>query len=351
MAEGEPNKQSNEPNEPFLIKPEDVLESSVQRVVGGDEADQISVEYDFGKKMQGLGSKEFREAGKTYNVKSFEREKTPEELEITEAILSKMQDFMKEIGVDSVDIKPENIHILDAGKLQAENIGLSHSFEPIDQYVIISDTGNKLKNAQGIVHEALHFNSFCSMQIGNDKIVRMRRSGLSLKMKGKQELYFNDMNEAVITELERMFEAKYFDSIPGIQQDWKKRQDYVAAFLQTHPDMKELSEDVAGTVYNPKTGLWDGARYPYHEQRAQLDKVISDIYDSHKDLFENEDEVFGLFVRATFGGGLLDIARIVEETYGSRSFKETKKKRGEGSFRKLGRATKGNVGNGNKKSK
>ncbi|KKQ22659.1 MAG: hypothetical protein US35_C0011G0007 [Parcubacteria group bacterium GW2011_GWA2_37_10] len=73
-----------------------------------------------------------------------------------------------------------------------------------------------------------------------------RRDGIRTRVGGEDgELYFEDINEAVISEMEKMCEKDFFDLIPGIQDELKNRKEFAAEFLQRHPDQQEFADDIA----------------------------------------------------------------------------------------------------------
>jgi hypothetical protein len=327
MSEGGPKNVEENSEEKDKYSGE-MIGSSIYEIVGGSKEDKMEAGEYFQEGINEHSGKFFVSGDKTYQVESLECKKTGEELEMTRDILTKIEKFMKEMGGKPLKIKPEHIHFLDSEKVQAQNIPLENFFEPAHQYVAIYDSGNNLINAQAIAHEVLHFQSFASAEIGKDEQVRFRRLGFGIKVRGEEDFYFDKINEAVITELEKIFEEEYFDSVPGIQKELKNRQEFVDNFLRDHPDLPELANDVAYAFLNPNTGLVDGARYPYPKERDRLNQMIDYIYNENKDQFEERDQVLALFVGATMGGGMLDLARIIEKTYGK------------GSFRELGKMTK-----------
>jgi len=76
----------------------------------------------------------------------------------------------------------------------------------------------------------------------------------------------------------------------------------------------------------------EGVSYTYPAERRELEALVKDIFERNRKenggMFESEDEVLNLFGQAVMGGPMLDLARVVENTYGK------------GSFRRLGEATK-----------
>ena len=144
----------------------------------------------------------------------YEKPKTKEEAEVVEGILEKMPEFVKRYDGKPVPLKLKHVHFFDAEKIPFEtgdNIITNGFYHPHTQSIGIVDQKSILVNARSVVHEALHFNSFLSVQSESGK-PGIRRSGFKIKTFEK-EIYFYDINEAVIEELASRFHKEYFPSI------------------------------------------------------------------------------------------------------------------------------------------
>lgn len=325
MEPGEPRPAEEQEDEEFR--------SSVFQVVGGTPEEQDMVLGNQVFEMLSDTDKDFEYKGKTYKVEDFEREKTPEEAANTEAVLQKLEDFLRRTGDDNpIKIRPEQVHILDRDKAKAANLPLINFFNAEHEFIGIYDVGNALANMQGVAHEAIHLHSFKSLDIEKDKSISTRRFGISTRIRGGQTVYFEQINEAVTQKLVQILDREYFASIPGLQAELAKRQDHIDKCFKGHPDEQRLSEELAYVNINYDLMREEGVSYSYPKERLELDALIKDIFEKNKKenggMFENEDEVFSLFGQAVMGGRMLDLARVVESTYGK------------GSFRKLGEATK-----------
>jgi hypothetical protein len=320
MAEGEPQFE------------EELPQSSINKIVGGTEAEQKKVLGQLGYEMQTDSFKDFEYNGKFYWADEFEREKTEGEIGMISDVLGKIEEFMKEMGSSkSLKIRPEQIRVLDREKAKKERFPLAHFYNQEEQCIFVYDLGDSLANMQGVTHEAIHMHSFQSMEITRGKWAITRRLGLGVKVKGEDFFYFDEINEALTEELAIRFDRKYFKLVPGLEKEIKERQDFCDSYLKGDPNEKALSEEIAYIVTDPNTLEKVAVPHSYPNERSRLNDLINDIFEKNKEesggVFKSEDEVFVLFVEATTSGKMLKLSRIIEKTYGK------------GSFRKLGSKT------------
>lgn len=259
-------------------------ESAVSKVVGGDAQDERAAR-DF-----------FKHIFERQPVARWERIKTTEELELIKEINQRLKNFVKDYGGEWVEVKPENVHVIDPEKLneaqkqEAAQVRWGAYYDSDKQGVVVFVNHNL---DQRLLHEMLHINSFNSFDLSKETKGERgaeRRTGLEVVVdidkkdleKGR-EIFFSELNEAVIAELQVRFTKKNW---PGFSE------------------------------------------YPYKEERIVLRSLIKEIYKKNKKDFKSEEEVFKLFANATIGGRLLPLARAIEKTYG------------QGAFRDLGELTK-----------
>lgn len=297
-------------------------ESAVSRVViNSPENEKFVLEY-------------FQSVFENQPVADLEREKTPEELELIGQLNDRLKHFVESYGGSWIEVKPENIHIVDKQKVEKledkgkkENIekmmdDMAGGFALNTQSVIIYKDSPKLKFVNALVHEMLHFNSFnsYSRSAGNGVKVDVRRMGFGIFLKNESKLRFNDVNEAVIVELQKRFAWLNFSDLDFIKEDYEVLEDLRARLsLKGRAD---LAEDIG---YLDESSV---RPYSYLYERKALWAMIDTIYSKNKEKFENKEEIFRVFAEATMSGKLLPAARLIEKTYGK------------GSFRNLGELTK-----------
>ena len=71
------------------------------------------------------------------------------------------------------------------------------------------------------------------------------------------------------------------------------------------------------------------ASYGYYKERVKLNKLIDDIYENNKEKFASREDIFIIFAKAALTGRLLEVAHLIDSTFGKGSFstiaEETKK--------------------------
>lgn len=297
-------------------------QSGVSRVASGSEKkEQESLEH-FERKF--LKYEFFKE----------EREKTEQEIELINSINENMKEFVKEWGGDWLEIKPEKIHFIDESKLTQEQKDYLEKqeyggyYSPNEQVIIVFPYKQKrrLILAQHLTHEMLHFNAFTSFT--KEKELKPRKVGVRMFSERYKKIFFYDWDEALIVELEKKFDHKYFQDMPYLSEDIEKRNEHLERLAD---DLQEEERDEVAFI---GTELVDDSNvdhdvyeieieeYTNHAQRKDLGELISEIYEKNKKDFSSEKEVFDIFVRSLFSGKSLKLARLIEKTFGKGSFRE-----------------------------
>lgn len=279
-------------------------------------------------------------------IRELEREKTPEELEIIRGILAHLPEFIKKYGGKSVPLSPKHIHVADYAQLSVEQKekldgtrGKFHSPTQSAAVLIDKEEENTLAFAFLTTHELLHFSAFQSVDIltDNGRNVIHDRVGGFIRVKKGMEAYFIDIDEAITEELLIRFDDANFKSIGPLSKDFAQREESRDRFAKKHPEISpdEVKRKIANhtTVQlknGPNAGMWRSRieGYKYSEEREKLKKIVNDIQGKNSQRFKSSEAVFDVFARAYFTGEALEVARLIEETYGK------------GSFRKLGEETK-----------
>ncbi len=313
----------------------DQRESAVSRVVGFDEKDEQKL-LDY-----------FKDIFEHNQVDAHEKEKPTELENLIVRINDKMADFLEQYGVTSIEIPPPNVHMLDKSKLDAEqkkkfeelyknNPGL---YMPNQQGIVLFrdyEDGNKLLMIQTLVHEMLHMESFNSFQktsaedaeiglIKDDEKAGLapRRSGFSIRAMDEKKLFFNEINEAIITELMIRFEHAYFSEWPELAKEIKESDEAILHLSnRDNIPIEELKKEIGTVRKNADSLSSDLISYGYRGARKQLWSLVDDLFEKNRSEFKSKEEIFDLFVSATMNGGLLPVARLIEKTYGKGSFRE-----------------------------
>lgn len=182
---------------------------------------------------------------------------------------------------------------------------------------------------KSIVHELIHFIMFNSWQ-PKGKLMSDRRVGLVMTVNGKS--YFNNTNEFITETLAQEFQERFFPEIDILNKSEEKRKQIVFDFAN---DMGENPEKVAKRVEFVKTEKVDGGwstgitGKSYYKEIKEHNELIDYIYEANKQelnkdgslKYKSRQDVLDLFIKAAYTGKVLELARLIEKTYGKGSFR------------------------------
>lgn len=295
-------------------------ESAVQRIVNLSETEEKTM---------------LKEAGEIFQNPDklpIEREKTERETQIIQDILVKLQEFLREYGIESLNLTLDHIHVVDEVSLsteQKEAFGIPEEsggfYMEGRQGIVVFSSDDDLTFAERVAHECVHANSFVSFTAQDGKYA-VRRTGLTgLDENGKR--YFHNLNEGLTEELTKRFDRKYFDKMPSLSDAVKEREEFIASVKSENPSSDTDEIQSVRTIQKPD-GEWETIieEYVYPSERKEFLSLINTIYEKNRAKFTSPEDVFMLFVKAAFTGRILDIARLIENTLGSGSFKQLAEK-------------------------
>lgn len=264
----------------------------------------------------------------------YEIPKTKEDIEVVEGILEKMPEFVKRYDGKPVPLKLKHVHFFDAEKIPFEtgdNISANGFYHPSTQSIGIVDQKSILVNARAVVHEVLHFNSFLSVQSeGEGEKPGIRRSGFEIKTFEK-EIYFYDINEAVIEELASRFHKEYFSSIAHLSEAEVDSNLPPSAreFVFAYPEEREKLQTIIRDICFKKLGITPSKEDYEKKSDEEFEEGLGE--EIKIKLKKLKEEIFNLFAKAVMSGRLLPVAREIEKTYGKGSFigigEQTKEKK------------------------
>ena len=324
---------------------QNLKESGMSRIINVEPSDEIDI-LDYFKDQ-------FNEQTKD----KLEKEH-PQELDDAVPVINNfMKDFLKQYGIEAVNIPVKNIYLIDWSKLTEEQTqilkkkaqetaALYNSAKQAIVMLLNYEDDKKLVFFQTLVHEMFHVNSFISYtrfnnqeggydiklteRVKNDEkktiLLKQRRIGFSV-CQPDGVAYFNNLNEAVTTELTIRFDWKYFSQLPQVAEEYKRRQDFLEEEIQTSGkklDLDQTKRKLANTEEKQQAdGSWIFTvnPYPYSDERKNLYKLIDDLFEKNESEFSSKEEIFNLFAMAAMTGKLLPIAKLIEKTYGKGSFR------------------------------
>lgn len=300
-------------------------QSGIERIVNtSPDEEQVLLKY-------------FEEALENQRTDPFEREKNPEESEVIDHVLRCMPEFVREYdGKPLSKLTAANIHIVDTQKLSEEqreaiaraDVGAVYDIET-QSAIVLPQKDSRLVTAQRIVHELLHFNAFASLTAREEsssdiqpsfnvegKKLYARRIGFGIFDASQKKRFFRDVDEAIIEELSARFDARYFNDIPVLSDELRRRD-------QMKKKIGEGADEISAVITTQLRGEeWQTSieKWRYGKQRSELRALIKEIYEANQHQFDSEEGVFKIFVKATFTGHLLEVGRLIEKTFGKGSF-------------------------------
>lgn len=255
-----------------------------------------------------------------------EKEKTPEQIAVLDFINIETNRLMVEAGVTPFNIPVKNYHIfppeilkklfdseigtyLHKGRL----IGLSSELQK-----------NLLTFAVVAFHEALHMKSRQIDEAFIDEKGEVQtepyRGGVKSdsphirNKQGKRTSHFSGLDEAIVAWQEKISFPRLLDA-PGLEAEKKRYfSEEAQKERQQISEKTKTPEDEIFRIENLEEGKWDGVGY--RAQRRVLEYVCLEILAEFADVYQTKEDVFKVFVKATFNGNLIPIARLMKKTFG-----------------------------------
>lgn len=279
--------------------------SSVDKVVGGTKREQRAVRKEMRRRFDdqdGLG-----ELGK------YERDKTEFELEAIRLVNEEIDSIREKYGLAPFEVPADKVHILLRTPETEKNP--NHAFFTMGlQVMALIEGGSRTETLKFMFHEMTHFKSFASVQPVDGEIVE-RRAGL---ISGQRERSFVPLNEAVTEALTKRFMNKSADH-PLISDESKLKRDAIGS---------RGTGDGSDDAFVRRVRNHDGTfhdeimRYTYPLEREALDLLIDKLKTRNPQVFRDKEEWFDMFASAMFNGHLLELARVIEKTFGAGKFRE-----------------------------
>lgn len=262
---------------------------------------------------------EFKDLFENPQMLEHEAQKTSEEIKTINQILEIIPSFITKYGTQSyVPVTAEHLHYFELSttdpkvRRQYEE-GEMGSHDASKQHVIVlkhPGEGAEIVDIMTIIHEIMHVNSFHSTYAG-EEASSPRRAGLNISSGATEEKmydpsirYFNELSEAVTEELARRFLTENFSNI-----------DQVKEFSEAH---SIKVGDIFTYISSLKGGLLDS----YSAEREVMWELCGIISSKDTTNFPDPNDVFNLLAKSYFTGRLLPIARLIEQTLGSGTFKQ-----------------------------
>ena len=266
-------------------------------------------------------------------LKKFEIPKTELEIFLIDFVNKQSNDLMQSIGVQPYDIAPENFHIIktEEYKYESSNAIAFNRYQGI-LFKAESFENNPVYFGSVALHEILHIKAFfCSEVRENNNDIKIHinpyREGVaikSLQRHGQNDQYhehFVGLHEAIVSEAEKRALSELF-SLPELKEQIEQFESEKIQEKKKRIVKIGIPEDDIIWVDDNRSNL-----VGYKEQRKVLSYLCEEIQKEFPNDYKTTDDVFKEFLKAHFTGNILQIARLIEKTFG------------EGSFRLLGNMT------------
>lgn len=306
--------------------------SSIERVVGNlPEVEKVRILHEKGARFD---NQVFD------NLKGKERPKSPEELEIIDLANKATNELRQKYGLEDFDIPARNIHVVKDKDWPDDEKGNAF-YTPMSQAVIAREAPSKIAFLKKIYHEMLHFKSYNALQMITDEKSELDtyRTGLTVTTRDGSQTYFTNLNEAVTEEMTKRFTSQLFGN-PLFEDETKQTNDVISDYsgAVTYTGEPLFTEDTYyAEVQDTKT--WKDAlgrifgtqkkriklsteAFTYKPEREILNTLIDKIFERNGEYFEDKEEVFEVFAEAMMTGNILPIGRLVENTFGTGTFRK-----------------------------
>jgi hypothetical protein len=252
-----------------------------------------------------------------------EMPKSSEELEIIALVNDATNEVGRKYGLKDFDVPSKNIHVVSREEWPLGNAGARYSSGL--QASIMREEKRKLVFMEKVFHEMLHFKSYNSLQIttGEKPTLKDYRTGLTMKTRNGEDIYFTNLNEAVTEELLKRYIPKVFEA-PIAMVERKQTTDIIARYPNAVSASGEpLFDDdtyyasVEGGMPNDPNKLVDihTSTFTYKPERKMLNTLIAKILEKNSGIFADTEAVFELFAKGMMTGDLSTFGRLIDKSF------------------------------------
>lgn len=252
-----------------------------------------------------------------------EREKTPTEVAIINLANQYTNEIRNKYGLSDFDIPAKNIHVIKKDKWPRENEDALYN--SMMQAVALKENSANIVFMKKIVHEMLHFKSYNAMQAlyNNEGDIGEYRTGLTVTDRSGENIYFRNLDEAVVEETTRnilaklvdndLFKKEIIDSNYVIRNNQEARTmegEYLFNKDTFYADMKDGTTEI------------NTERFTREKERKILGVLIDKLFERNENLFRNKGDVFEMFARALMTGNIIPIGKLIDKTFGKGTFRK-----------------------------
>jgi hypothetical protein len=314
-----------------MERPETFVHGNANEDRKKEETEHIKKAYEKGYSSEHL-SREDEE-----KLLEAEELKTPTDIEAVDLANTITNDLLVQYDLTPFDLKENNVHVIGEDLYKKFYRSLKNAdacYQAIHQAVFIEHSKRRPAEERvgKILHETIHFKGFQSDQVfefqnkdrknSKDKIVHTApfREGLKVPPNLKQMrensvpfyVKFKGLNEAVVVELEKKLLPILISRARIIPKelyfDFSRKVEVASAENIDPSEIEFVYKEDQGRSY-----------FGYQKQRDTLNFVVDSILQDNPSL--DREKVMEKFFRAYFSGHILEIARLVENSFGKGSFR------------------------------
>ena len=324
-----------------------------ERIIGTNEEGEKERALDFLEKLYARDA----EAGERH--RGMYVEKTHEHEDLFNWSQKLVNEEILKYDITSKDVPFRKLALVKEGEFEKNEISeiQGASSNPLTFNMYEEDTGVAFNFLTVTSHELLHLKSHKAARVKKDGDISLYRSGLQMAdikdteaVFGEERIYFDDLEEAVVAECNKHIREKLLESAQFKENASATKEiilvveEYFRAKDQLTTQNREVIEEI---VYIPMaskilTEILEKApeeRGSYAigylssikelvvsnerlTERKHLYGLMEAIYEKNSEDFVSPEHVFSLIAKANFSGHYLELAHLVEKTFGKGSFRK-----------------------------
>jgi len=251
-----------------------------------------------------------------------ERKKTSTEVAIINLANQYTNEIRNKYGLSDFDIPAKNIHVIKKDKWPRENEDALYN--SMMQAVALEENSANIVFMKKVVHEMLHFKSYNAMQVlnGDESEVSEYRSGLTVSTRSGEEMYFRNLNEAVIEEMTMHILRKVINDKLFVDEI-RKTSEIMGANSEARMNNGEYLFDDNTFYAEMKDGVNEirAESFTKKKERKIFNILIEKLLDRNDEIFKSKQEVFEMFAKAMMTGNILPVGKLIDRTFGRGVFR------------------------------
>lgn len=302
--------------------------SQIKTVGDVSESDKRQVEEEYRSKLNeghmAEFSPEYRE-----EIEKDEMPKNEKQLLLIDLANKETNALLEKFGIESYDIPEKNIHMISSDlieKIHGEKIS---AISLMPNRLILLDKNfynSPILFAAASFHEMLHLKSYFSLQLEKNqetgeirKAIRRVGMGVSASLKKIDENYdhdhFRGLSEAITAHTEKQFLKKAM-FLPILDDERKSLESKENTDVIDNRLPASVDKDDVYWIDNETKEYFNVG---YRKHREVLNYLCEEI---SKDNDLSMEDVHEKFLKAQLAGSLIELAKIIEKSFGAGSFRD-----------------------------